>query len=299
MLTKYKDRKICLIGVGKVGSALYHSFISLGYKIKYAIDKDVIRLQKITKRNNKLIIDEKVRKEYLINSDIIIFSLSDKYLHKIIKQCSRFKIDFSSKIIFHTSGIENSDIFNLLKVNKSNTGSLHPLQTFNKISYSKSELLKNIYFGIEGGTNAIKYFINYIKCLNSKYIFVPKNKKILYHTVCVIASNFLVSHFKIISKIIDKIKLKNDNNIDIVEPIVRKTIDNIFKHGIKDSLTGPFDRGDIKTIDLHLINIKEELPYLLYYYVILGREALELSKEKKSISKIEAKEIEKILLKHS
>jgi predicted short-subunit dehydrogenase-like oxidoreductase (DUF2520 family) len=183
-----------------------------------------------------------------------------------------------------------------LHININNIGSFHPLQTFNSILYNNSKILNNIYFGIEGGSNAIKYFINYCINIKSKYVIIPKEKKVLYHSACVMASNLLASHFSNIQKISREIFNKNINGIEIFKPIVIKTLENIFKHGIEESLTGPIERGDLKSIDLHLKYFKEKLPSLLYYYILLGVEAVNISQNKKSISKKKAKKIEEIFL---
>lgn len=295
--TKIKG-KICIIGVGKVGSAIFHNLYNLGYDIAYAIDTNLKRLKIITADFRNIKISDKITKEYINKSNIIIFAVAEKSLTKVINNCSKYKMDFSGKILFHLSGMETSGVFGKLKINKDNIGSFHPLQTFNKISFEYNNLLNNIYFGIEGGANAIKYLIGLSKKMRSKYIIIPKEKKILYHSACVIASNFLVSHFNIITKITKELSLDNKESINIFKPIVYTTLENIFKNGASDSLTGPFERGDLKTIDLHLKNLKDNLPSILYYYVLLGIEAMNLAKDKKSITKKEALEIEKIFLKH-
>jgi len=295
---KYKSKKITLIGVGKVGSILYHSLKKSRYRFQYLIDINFNSVKKIASKDGIVKISKNITKEILLGSDVIIFAVQEKSLTKVIVKCAKLKLDLRDKIIFHTSGIESSDLFNILNVNLLNIGSFHPLQTINSISYNYNKLLDNIYFGIEGGTEAIKYFKELCKNLKSKYINIPKNKKVLYHSACVIVSNFLVSHFNIISKVSKNIFKYNKESIEIFKPIVMKTLDNIFSKGIEKSLTGPFERGDINTINLHLKYFKENLPSQLYYYILLGLEAMNLSKEKKSITKIKARKIEKLLLKH-
>lgn len=293
-----KNKRICLIGVGKVGSALYHSLNKADYNFVYAVDEKISKLKIITADNDNIKIDDKIKKEYLVKSDVIIFAVQEKSLKRIINYCGKFNLNLTDKIIFHLSGIETSEIIKSLKINAAKIGSFHPLQTFNKISYEKNKLLNNIYFGIEGGVIAVKYLSGICKVLKSKYIIVPKDKKILYHGACVIASNFLVSHFNIIAKITKELKLNNKESIEIFKPIIYTTLENIFKNGTAESLTGPFERGDIKTIELHLKELKDKLPSVLYYYILLGVEAMNLSKDKNSISKKESMEIEKIFLNH-
>lgn len=291
---KYKENKIYLIGVGKVGSALYHSLISCGYNIRFATDTNIERLKRITAGNNTIRLSSNIRKYFLDKSDVAVISVPDKSLNKVVKRCNEFNLDLSDKILFHTSGIETSELFKDLNVNIRNIGSFHPLQTFNIITYNNTYILNNIYYGIEGGSNAIKYFIECCKDLKSKYLIIPRNKKPLYHCLCVMASNFLVSHYNIISKLSKKIKTGLNKNLDAFKPIVLTTIDNIFNQGTENALTGPFVRGDSKTIDLHLKYLKKNYPALSDYYILLGMEATKISLNKKYISEKAAKEIEKL-----
>lgn len=291
---KYKEKKIYLIGVGKVGSALYHSLISYGYDIRFATDTNIKRLKRITAGNNKIRLSNDIKKDYLYKSEVVIISVPEKYLNYVVKRFSKFNLDLSDKILFHTSGIETSELLKDLNVNIRNIGSLHPLQTFNIITYNNTNILNNIYYGIEGGSNAVKYFIEFCKDLKSKYLIIPKNKKPLYHCLCVMASNFLVSHYNIIMNVSKKIKTGIDKNLDAFKPIVMTTIGNIFEQGPENALTGPFVRGDLKTIDLHLKYLKQNYPALSDYYILLGMETTKISLNKKYISKKVAKEIKKL-----
>jgi predicted short-subunit dehydrogenase-like oxidoreductase (DUF2520 family) len=294
-IKKYKKSKICLIGLGKVGSAVYHSLTNAGFVFSYIIDKNKKKASEITGNKKKVIIDFHLSKKSIENSDVFIIAVDEKNIPVIINKLSFFADVLKNKIIFHTSGIETSDAFLNTGVEKKYTGSFHPLQTFNSISYNNNNILQNIYFGIEGGKFALKYLKNICKALGSKFIVIPKNKKILYHSACVIASNYLVTHFEILSKITNNLTPAK-KGIEIFEPIVKRTISNIFKEGAEKSLTGPFARGDVKTIDMHLNYIKKNLPSQLYYYALLGLETVIMAKNGKHIDSKTAEKIEKLLL---
>ena len=108
------------------------------------------------------------------------------------------------------------------------------------------------------------------------------------------ASNFLISHYNIILNVSKEIKTGIDDNLDAFKPIVMTTIGNIFEQGPENALTGPFVRGDLKTIDTHLKYLKKNYPEFSDYYILLGMEAAKISMNKKFISEKVAKKIEKI-----
>jgi predicted short-subunit dehydrogenase-like oxidoreductase (DUF2520 family) len=288
-------RSVCIIGVGKVGSALSFEFNEADLKHLYLIDKKVEILRRIVKKLNRCRYSGIIKKEFIELSDTIIISVQDSEVLRVIDDLSRRKIDLSGKLILHTSGALSSDVFKILNISKSQVGSFHPIQTFSRIQYSKSNILKGIYFSIEGGVKAKKIQREFCKEFEAFYIEIPKGKKLIYHTSCVIASNFLVTYINILSGIIEKIGIKGKDTYKIFEPIITETLLNISRQGHVKSLTGPFDRSDVITIRGHLTSILEENPLLLPFYTSLAKETIKVAMKKKSISKAKMNKLNKIL----
>lgn len=289
------DRSICIIGVGKVGSALAYEFIEADFQNVFLIDKNLTRVSRIAKGSKKFKYSTRFKKEFINESDIVIISVQDSIIGSVINKLQSLKIAYSDKLILHTSGALNSDVFNLLKISKNQVGSFHPIQTFNRFQYSRSKVLEGIYFGIEGGIKARKFQKELCKKFKSYYIEIPKEKKLIYHTACVIASNFLVTYINILSDIIKMIGLKEDKTYKIFEPIIIETLLNISRHGHVKSLTGPYERYDLVTIKGHLQSIVEENPLLIPFYISLAKETIGVALKKKSITKTEAVELKKVL----
>ena len=86
---------------------------------------------------------------------------------------------------------------------------------------------------------------------------------------------------------------------DIYEPLIRTTINNIGSKGVLNSLTGPVERNDYKTIELHLMNLKEMNRSLLDFYIYMGKETTKLALIKKSITKDEAEKLTDLFKKYS
>lgn len=289
------ERTVCIIGVGKVGSALVFELIETGFQKVYLIDKNLARVSRIAKNSKKFKYSNRFKKEFISSSYIVIISVQDSIIGSVIKKLQSLNIDYSSKIILHTSGALNSDVFNLLRINKSHVGSFHPIQTFNRVQYKRSKVLEGIYFGIEGGIKARKIQKELCEKFKSYYIEIPKEKKLIYHTACVIASNFLVTYINILSDIIKLIGLNEEKTYNIFEPIIKETLLNISKRGHVKSLTGPFERNDVITIKGHLQSIVNENPLLIPFYTSLAKETLSVALKKKSITKTEAVELKKVL----
>lgn len=284
--------QIAIIGFGKLGSHLYHSLIRTR---KFEV-RPVIR-HSSTKMDAKDF--NKCRTIFICTEDSAIASTAASMLEK--------KIDLKDKYIFHTSGAHSSDLLLPLKKAGAFIGSFHPVQTFDSTASRFSGRFKNIYIVLEGSPGCIHEGRSIAKALGSRVLELSRENKVLHHICCVFASNYLASHFsqvEKISRIIRKMdqskkRLKNGfNNLnffDIYKPLTEQTLNNIREKGIINSLTGPIERNDTVTVQLHLETLAKDLREVLPFYVLMGIEAIELAVRKKSLNQFEANKLMELM----
>lgn len=277
------QNKVYIIGTGRVGSAFAFELRDIGFNVNFLSGKNREQAEKIGADVNAISVSEKVDPDFLNGSEVIFVCVQDRYIREIAEKIAGFKIDLSGKFFFHTSGSETTDAFKALNVSEDYLLSMHPIQTFDKISYGNNRLLENIYFGIEGGAISKSLANEIITSLNSKFLEIPKDKKQLYHSACVVSSNFLVTLLNITSELVGSIGVDKSRTFEIFKPIIEKTLSNISDHGLVNSLTGPFERNDVETISKHLDSIKNELPSLIPFYTLLGMETVKVAFKKESL----------------
>jgi predicted short-subunit dehydrogenase-like oxidoreductase (DUF2520 family) len=276
--------KVYIIGLGKAGSSFSFELDQKEYQVSYLTDRKEENIKKISSLLNPVSYSLKTEKEFVDNSDIIMICVQDRYIGQIVSEIISFGSDLKDKYFIHISGSETSDIFNAGSINPENTVSMHPIQTFNSISYTDNHLLEKIYFGIEGGSRGKNLAERIILSLNSRFIEIPKDKKYLYHSACVISSNFLITLLNVSSEIMGSIGIERGKTFEIFRPIIEKTLGNISENGLTESLTGPFERNDIETISNHLSSISRELPSLIPFYTLLGMETVRVAFRKESLN---------------
>lgn len=279
-----RKQKICILGIGKAGSALAIELSSAGASVKYLVDKDIKRLKKISSNIKGSTVGNKITESIIENSDIIFLSVRDNEIKSIADNIYKLNVPLKGKLLIHISGALTSDILKSKKISKNNVASFHPIQTFNKLSFKNNSLLSGIYFGLEGGRNAVGVLKKIAGLLGSKYIVIPPSKKYIYHIASVFASNYLVILADIVSELSRNITGKKSVNFNIFEPIITSTLKNIRESGTKSSLTGPVERNDIEMITRHLNALKKNKKEFLPAYSVLGNAASELAFKKGSIS---------------
>ncbi|MBK8552045.1 MAG: DUF2520 domain-containing protein [Ignavibacteria bacterium] len=278
------SKRIYIIGAGKVGSAFSLELKEKGYEVDFLTDRNTERLKSISDIIHPISCSEKIEEDFVAGSDVIIICVQDRYIGEAVSKLTEFKINLNNKYFIITSGAESTDMFPRSVFNEDNIVSMHPIQTFNKVSFVNEHLLENIYFGIEGGREALKLCIEIISKLNSKFIEIPKDKKYLYHSACVISSNFLISLLNVSAEVMGSIGIDKKMTFEIFKPIIENTLKNISTEGLVNSLTGPFERNDVKTISNHLNSINKELPSLIPFYTLLGMETVKVAFRKESLN---------------
>lgn len=295
MSLRKKDKTISIIGAGKTGSALAIELYSAGYKIGCIVDhkkRHASRIAGLVKAERFV---TSVDVDCIRSSGLIIISVKDDVLLKVAEDISRFSKISADTLLVHTSGVHSSDALVNSGFKKINIASFHPVQTFMDISYSNRSLLSGIYFGVEGGINAKNYLKSICRNLNSYYFVIDKKAKPMYHLACVIASNFLVADFGLISIMAKFMNLNGYKIIRSLIPLAESTLQNIKKTGPVRAMTGPIVRNDIGTIIRHLNLIKSKLPEFKKQYTAVSSVLADMAEKGNNITAEEKNVIIKIL----
>lgn len=284
--------KVCIIGLGKLGSHLYYSLNRTAkYRVSYIV------------KNSK----SKILPADFNNCDTVFICTPDSKISMVVNELTKSEYKPEKKYIFHTSGAFDSGLLKQLEVKGARTGSFHPVQTFESVITSYNNRFRGIYIAIEGSTSAVKRAREIARMLGAKPVILTNEEKLLHHINSVIASNYLVVFFHIIEKLsqlipaiydVNKRKVngyKKSSFFDIYKPLIEQTQKNIEKKGTVKSLTGPIARNDIRTINSHIRAIRNKIPELLPFYTLLGTEAVKLAFKNKSIKETDAKTLLKEL----
>ncbi|MCI0473234.1 MAG: NAD(P)-binding domain-containing protein, partial [Ignavibacteria bacterium] len=149
-------KNIAIMGTGKVGSAFAVELYSIGYKISALADRNAGQAKILGRAVKCSKIYKKVSKRFIDNADIVIISVNDDNLKTTVNEIAGCFMKNNPVIFAHTSGIHSSNVFDKKFFNKKYTASVHPIQTIESVSYNNKNYLNDIYFGIEGGNEAIK-----------------------------------------------------------------------------------------------------------------------------------------------
>ncbi|HEY8804603.1 MAG TPA: Rossmann-like and DUF2520 domain-containing protein [Clostridium sp.] len=238
---------IGFIGSGKVGFSLgkYFSIKGImlsGYYSK--LYKDAKEASEFTNSKAYETINDLVR-----DSSMIFITTPDDSIHEVWQKLLNFNL--TNKIICHTSGSLTSSIF--LNINNSDAlaYSIHPIFAFSD-KYNAYKNLQNAYFSIEGPESHIHQLKDFIHSLGNKSFVIDKDHKALYHLASVTVSNLVLSLINTGCSYLSQCGLSENDALEALLPLIENNIDNIKNNGCITALTGPIDRNDIGTVNLHM-----------------------------------------------
>lgn len=150
-------------------------------------------------------------------------------------------------IVFHCSGAKNIQVLHAAQERGAAVASIHPIRSF-----ASPDLLINsfagTYCGAEGETRALDVLTTLFTDIGGKIVTINSDHKVLYHAAAVFASNYLVTLLDLAQRAYVEAGVESDSALQLMEPLVRATVDNVFKLGTLPALTGPIARGDMATV---------------------------------------------------
>jgi predicted short-subunit dehydrogenase-like oxidoreductase (DUF2520 family) len=72
--------------------------------------------------------------------------------------------------------------------------------------------------------------------------------------------------------------------MDVFDSLIVSTLDAVKASSPREALTGPIERGEVRTVRLHLRELNRTLPYLIPFYTVMGMETIRLAIKKGTLS---------------
>lgn len=264
-----------VIGAGRVGAALALALCRKGFKLQYLSDCLSARARQVIKTTGqgRATADNRLAAG---SAGLVFICVPDDSIPAVVEELAG--LDLHGKYVFHTSGACSSELLRPLALKGARTASFHPIQTFAG-SPADPRIFKGIYIGIEGEPEALKTGKKLAAGLGAQVLLLSAGEKPLYHLALSISSNFLIVLLYEVKELLKTAGLEESAVLDILRPLLDRTLHNVKNLGIEPSLTGPVVRGDVKTVEKHLAAAARK-PGLDKIYRAMALEALKLAENR-------------------
>ena len=182
-------------------------------------------------------------------------------------------------VVVHLSGATPSlDMTSVIELG-AHAGSVHPLKTFADPGYAAGSFA-GTYVALEGDKKALKIMRVALRKLGARVFELEPEQKVLYHAGSVMVCNYLTALLEAGLTCYQSAGIKLETAYKLMEPLVRETVDNVFRVGTVRALTGPIARGDEAIVERQLARVRTLDRNLGVLYRELGRVALGLARSK-------------------
>jgi len=270
---------ISVIGGGKVGTTLCKLWHGRGvFEVREIVNQSLASAHTAIRKigAGKAVNSISMLREV----DIIMISTSDSKIEPCATELAKNPYFKKGTIVFHCSGALSSFELQALKDKGAFVCSAHPAKSFSGedsyVSFSGTHV------ALEGGKEAIDVLSGAFSAIGALPFIIPTESKVLYHSALCMVSNYLPALLEVGVKILLQTGMTKDQALNLIEPLVRGTMDNIFSLGTVKALTGPISRGDAEVVSGHLYALESFSDGIegdvVQIYRLLGEVALGLAR---------------------
>jgi predicted short-subunit dehydrogenase-like oxidoreductase (DUF2520 family) len=231
---------IALIGPGNWGASLLAALRQAGFSVREVVAK---------KRRRGVVAFE----DATFDAQILWMCVPDGAIAdvatRIVSRRHEQGKTLRGQLVVHSSGALTVEALAAVRKAGAQVASVHPVMSF---PTRKVVGLRGVLFGVEAQPKIRRSLYVLIRKLGGQPFAVQSAKKALYHAAGTLASPLLVSELSAAMGTARLAGLSQNEARQWVGALAQATVRNVFERGETLSFSGPFARGDVATITLHL-----------------------------------------------
>lgn len=257
-----------IIGAGKVGCSLgkYFRLANLEVTGYYDVNENLAK-EAATFTETTFIKDL----ETIVKiSDTLFLTVPDDLITTVWNQMKDMSLE--GKFICHCSGaLSAGDAFPGIDKRGAFGYSVHPLFAVSD-KYNSYKELSHAYFVIEGDEKHREEIAGIFKNLGNEVRYIAAKDKVKYHCAAAVCSNHVVALIQESLELMQECGFDEESALKALTPIMLGNMQHIAERGTVNSLTGPVERADVKTVEKHLncLNEKQQMLYRLLSEVLIS-----------------------------
>jgi predicted short-subunit dehydrogenase-like oxidoreductase (DUF2520 family) len=293
--------KIAIIGAGRISYSLAAALIKAEYSVVSVISTNKKSAEKLARKFNiKSYSDKLADIPGLVN--MFLLTVPDGEIKKVAGDLARQKLIFKKSYFIHYSGSENISSLKVLKTKGATIASIHLMHAFSSKRIMK---IQNVPAAIEASSNdEYKIFEKFALSLKLFPFKIESKYKSYYHLAGVFSLNFLAGNLYSAKQMLSMNSIDELEYLKNFSSTLNSLIQNIEKVGAANTLSGPVDRGEYKTVKKHIEAIKKlcnkpggnKFRLMLKNYIIQSLNLLYLVEEKHGQLKSTHVNIKELLL---
>ncbi len=257
--------RIGVVGAGRVGAVLSAALRAAGHEIVAAAGDSAASLH----RMETLLpgVPREKPTDVARSCDLLLLTVPDDMLENVISTMVGAGAIREGQVVCHTSGRHGLAVLASAVAVGARPIAMHPAMTFTGTEIDL-ERLTGCVFGMTAGPAERAYAEALVADLGGIPLWVPEDKRTLYHAGLAHGANHLVT---LVSQAMELLAASGaEDPAATLRPLLSAALDNALAQG-DAALTGPIVRGDVRTVQAHLQDIAEHAPATVPSYVAMAK----------------------------
>jgi len=255
--------RVFVIGAGRAGRALTHAMRVGGV--------DVVGLHG---RRPESDITTGEWPASLESASVVLITVRDGEIDGVMRELLAAKLA-AGAVVVHASGNAQPPALDLLRKHGHPGGTFHPLLPLTDPTRA-TEQLHRAWIGIDGDEAARAASRELAAAIGARVLEIPEGVKARYHAAAVFASNFPMVLLATAMKLLTSTGVPEDAARGALGTLLVAAAENASVMGPAKAMTGPVARGDVETVQAHLLALAD-VPEELELYRVLSRGALKVA----------------------
>ncbi len=262
--------RIGFIGAGRVGCTLGRYLEDHGANVAGYFSRTREHAEEAARFTDTLCYDTDI--DLANDADVIFITVRDDAISDVFQKLNS-SCPLEGKILCHTSGALTSAVFDGCGVYGY---SIHPIYAVND-RFTAIENFQNAYITIEGHEKYRDDLLRLFQDAGLSAAVITAENKPKYHAAAVMASNMVCGIYGMATRLLTECGFQPEDAHRALSGLFLDNARGITEKGPVGQLTGPIERGDIRTVEKHMEVLSPEDRKT---YLALAGEVLRLAVKK-------------------
>ena len=288
----YRERKIGIIGVGKLGSALAFSGPIHDHLVAVS-SRDAVRRDELASQLPDVAVVERPEQVAEI-ADLVFITTPDA----AIKETCDSVHWTPGHWVVHCSGVLSLDVLDSAKQAGASVAGFHPLQTFPGPPWHAE--LSGIAYAIDCEGGDLDLWLEEFAGAYESRTFAIEGEFAhhVYHASAVLACGLMAGLVGISAELWEQAGIDRQRALKMLKPLLHSTVEAISEQGFPNAISGPYVRGDIGTIEKHLESTAKVAPDTSRAYAALALAQLHIAADKGNLDRETTDAMKRLLSEH-
>jgi predicted short-subunit dehydrogenase-like oxidoreductase (DUF2520 family) len=231
-------------------------------------------------------------------ADYWLIGTGDGEIGPMAQRLADSRADLEGSLVFHLAGRFGLRVLAPAAAANARVAALHPVRSLTHDALSLEDF-EGTACVAEGSPEALAALQPLVTSIRATWLPVERLDRGLYHAAVAVVSNITKAVAWKAQKWQERAGLSPETAAEVTYQLLNSTMDDLFRAGARQSITGPVVRGDTSTIEAHLRAIAENHPEDLDVYRILARTVLELAQERGDLDAATLRRFQDLFRAHS